>query len=197
MSKLIFSVLCLIVSAVLVFSAGSAILTGGSNSTWAWLLGQDKKGLNELLIERANLNQALANADRIKAKIVDLQKIESSISPTDLDKLNKFIPSHVDNVNLLIDVNNIATKQGMIIKNVRVRSTPDSSGSTGSALSSQSGILPTYMSFSITGSYEVLTGFLSDLADSLRVVDPVSLSFSVDEKGLNQYNFEIKTYWVK
>ncbi|MFA5023278.1 MAG: type 4a pilus biogenesis protein PilO, partial [Candidatus Paceibacterota bacterium] len=144
------------------------------------------------------LNQALASADRIKNKIIDLQKIESSIPPTDLDKLNKFIPNHVDNVNLLIDVNNIAAKEGMIIKNVRVRSTAGSANSPAAVASTnQGGILPTYMSFSVSGNYQALVNFLDDLANSLRVVDPVSLSFSVDEKGVNQYNFEVKTYWVK
>lgn len=173
-------------------------MKGGSDSVWAFLLGTDKVGLNELLVERANLNQALANADRIKNKILDLQKAESSISAEDLDKLNKFIPSYIDNVNLLIDINNIAIKRGMTIKNVKVRSDskrPETA--TASANLGQTGILPAYMSFSITGNYETLVGFVDDLASSLRVIDPVSLSFSVDEKGVNQYNFEVKTYWVK
>lgn len=196
MPKLIFSILCLVVAGLLVFSAGGAVLNGGANSTWAFLLGEDKKGLNDLLEEKASLNQTLANAGRIKEKIVELQKLESSISSSDLDKLSKFIPSHVDNVNLIIDINNIAAKQGMIIKNVKVRSGSEGSGS-GTAAISQNGISPTFMSFSVTGNYQALVGFLTDLANSLRVVDPVSLSFSVDEKGLNQYNFEIKTYWVK
>ena len=197
MSKLIFSVFCLIISAVLVFSAGGAILNGGANSLWAPLLGENPKGLNELLTEKASYNKTLADIGRIKTKLVDLQKIQSSISQTDLDKLNKFIPSHIDNVNLIIDVNNIAAKQGMTIKNVRVGGTTNSTGATDSSLSSPNGILPATMSFSVSGNYQTLLGFLDDLANSLRVVDPVSLSFAVDEKGLNQYNFEIKTYWVK
>lgn len=197
MSKLIFSLFCLILSAVLVFSAGSAVMQGGADSVWAFLLGADKVGLNQLLIERGNLNQALANADRIKNKILDLQKAENSISAEDLDKLNKFIPSYIDNVNLLIDINNIAIKRGMTIKNVKVRDSKRPETAAASASLSQTGILPAYMSFSITGNYETLVGFLDDLASSLRVIDPVSLSFSVDEKGVNQYNFEVKTYWVK
>lgn len=198
MSRLIFSILCLLISVILIFSAGSAILHGGTDSSWGFLLGDNKKGLNDLLAERANLNQTLANADRLKSKIIELQKAESSIDPANLEKLNKFIPSHVDNVNLIIDINNIAAKQNMIIKNVQVRSTPDPTNAEGLNLSSgQSGILPTYMSFSVTGNYSTVTNFVSDLADSLRVVDPAALSFSVDEKGSNQYNFEIKTYWVK
>jgi Tfp pilus assembly protein PilO len=191
-------------SAVLVFSAGSAVMNGvDSSSVYFSLLGgkvgdEKQMGLTELLAEKDKYKQALANAERIKTKIIDLQKVESSISQEDLAKLNKFIPSHIDNVNMLIDVNNIAAKQGMTIKNVRIRSTADSaSGSSESVLSGPTGILPTYMSFSVSGNYQTLTNFLDDLANSLRVVDPVSLSFAVDEKGLNQYNFEVKTYWVK
>lgn len=194
MPKLILSLLCLFLSAILVFSAGQALMTGKVDSPWAFLLGEDKKGLSELLTERTNLNQALANAEKIKIKLADLQKIESSIDPADLDKLSKFIPNHVDNVNLLIDIDNIAAQQGMTIKNVRVRPSADPSGAR---VAETSGIQPAYMSFSVSGNYQSLVGFLDNLADSLRIIDPVSLSFSVDEKGVNQYNFEIKTYWVK
>ncbi|MFA5000786.1 MAG: type 4a pilus biogenesis protein PilO [Candidatus Paceibacterota bacterium] len=194
MPKLIFAILCLIISAILVFSAGGAVLNGGSNSVWAFLLGDNTVGIKDLLAQRTNLNQTLADINGIKAKILELQQIKNSISKTDLDKLDKFIPNHVDNVNLIIDINNIAAKQGMTLKNVRVQST---AGSSGSKVTSPSGIQPTFMSFSVTGNYQTLMKFLDGLANSLRVVDPASLSFAVDEKGLNQYNFEIKTYWVK
>lgn len=198
MSKLIFAIICLIISALLVFSAGTAILNGGSDSVWAFLLGGNSVGLRDLLAERAQLNQTLANAERLKAKVLDLQKAEASINPADLDKLNKFIPSQADNVNLIIDINNIAAKHGLTLKNVRVDSSSNvSSPVPNSGNLSQTDILPTTMSFSVSGNYETLTGFLDDLAVSLRVIDPVSLSFTVDEKGLNQYNFAIKTYWVK
>ena len=194
MAKLIFAILCLIISATLVFSAGGAVLNGGANSIWDFLLGDNTVGLKDLLTQRTNLNQTLADINGIEAKILELQQIKSSISQEDLDKLEKFIPNHVDNVNLIIDINNIAAKQGMALKNVRVQST---AGSGGSKAVSSSGIQPTFMSFSVTGNYQTLIKFLDGLANSLRVVDPVSLSFAVDEKGLNQYNFEIKTYWVK
>ncbi|MCX6712401.1 MAG: type 4a pilus biogenesis protein PilO [Candidatus Vogelbacteria bacterium] len=202
MSKLIFAIFCLILSATLVFWAGGAVLNGTNDAgLMYWILGggpgENPKGLNELLTEKASYNKTLADIGRIKTKLIDLQKTQSSISQTDLDKLNKFIPSHIDNVNLIIDVNNIAAKQGMTIKNVRVGGATNSVGVTDSNLASPNGILPATMSFSVSGNYQTLLGFLDDLANSLRVVDPVSLSFAVDEKGLNQYNFEIKTYWVK
>jgi len=194
MAKLIFAILCLIISATLVFSAGGTVLNGGANSVWDFLLGDNSVGLKDLLTQRANLNQTLADINGIKAKILEFQKIKSQISEADLEKLDKFIPNHVDNVNLIIDINNVATKQGLALKNVRVQSATDSSGSK---TISPGGIQSTLMSFSVIGNYQTLMKFLDGLANSLRVVDPVSLSFAVDEKGLNQYNFEIKTYWVK
>jgi len=207
MSRLIFSLVCVALAAVVAFSAGGAVLAGGGESPWQFLLGENKQGLNDLLAEREITNKALANAERIKNKIAELEAAKQEISQADLDKLSKFIPNHLDNVNLIIDINNIATKHGMSVKNVKVSSgeiarTAGASAGAGNlapvtTVGASGRVQTAGMSFSITGNYQALVGFLDDLASSLRVIDPVSLAFTVDEKGLNQYNFEIRTYWVK
>lgn len=204
MTRLIFIVLSLVVSVLIIFGAGNAVLNGSSSALMQQiLLGNTNEGLKTLLAEKAQLNEAISNARALDAKIDKLTEAKNNISQGDLAKLDKFIPSHIDNVNLIIDINNIATRHGMIIKNVKVRSgneegNPDSQASDRlSVVSSQNKIADTYLSFSVTGNYDSLLGFLDSLADSLRVADVNSLSFSVDSKGVNQYNFEVKTYWVK
>lgn len=204
MTRLIFIVLSLVVSVLIIFGAGNAVLNGSSSSLMQQiLLGNTNEGLKTLLAEKAQLNEAISNARALDAKIDKLTEAKNNISQEDLAKLDKFIPSHIDNVNLIIDINNIATRHGMIIKNVKVRSgneegNADSQASDRlSVVSSQNKIADTYLSFSVTGNYDSLLGFLDSLADSLRVADVNSLSFSVDSKGVNQYNFEVKTYWVK
>ncbi len=205
MTRLIFIVLSLVVSVWIIFGAGNAVLNGSSSSLMQQvLLGNTNEGLKSLLAEKAQLNEAISNARALDSKIEKLVQAKNSINQNDLAKLDKFIPSNVDNVNLVIDINNIASRHGMVIKNVKVRSGSSEEGSsTGvsqdrlTAVSGQNTIADTYLSFSVTGNYESLLSFLDSLADSLRVADINSLSFSVDSKGVNQYNFEIKTYWVK
>lgn len=206
MARLIFIILSLILSGFIVFSAGGVILNGSTDPTMQKIfLGNNSQGLKQLLAQRDTLNEALTNAGKLKTKIASLEQAEKSISPEDLAKLDKFIPDHIDNINLIIDINNIAETQGMTIKNVKVRSgtegREDNSEleglSTEEPATGRNTIADTYLSFSIEGDYEDLLGFLENLANSLRVADVTSLSFSVDDKGNNQYNFEIKTHWVK
>jgi|GEM_PF-804840 Tfp pilus assembly protein PilN len=206
MARLIFIIISLILSGVIVFSAGSVVLNGSSDPTMQGIfLGDKPQGLKKLLAEKQMLNEALTNAAKLKDKIASLEQAEKNISTEDLAKLDKFIPDHIDNINLIIDINNIAETQGMTIKNVKVRSGSDTGGanndleglSTNVSAASQNIIADTYLSFSVAGDYESLLNFLDNLANSLRVADVTSLSFSVDDKGVNQYNFEIKTHWVK
>ena len=207
MSRLIFIIISLILSGLIIFSAGGIVLNGSSDSLMQGIfLGGHPEGLNQLLADKKTLNDAIANAEKLKSKITGLEQAEKNIKPEDLAKLDKFIPDHIDNINLIIDINNIATRQGMTIKNVKVRSGLDESGnsvpSSGAvadtvAASGQNQIAETYLSFSVSGDYNSLLSFLDGLANSLRVADVTSLSFTVDDKGINQYNFELKTYWVK
>jgi len=194
------------VAGMIIFSAGGVVLNGATDP---WMkkifLGNQSEGLNQLLKEKQDLNLAIANAEKIKAKISSLEQAQASIDPADLAKLDKFIPSHIDNINLIIDANNIAADKGLAIKNVKVRTGNETetnavaqmASNDDSIASGQNKIAETYLSFSINGDYQALLDFLDSLANSLQVADVTSLSFSVDDKGVNQYNFEIKTYWVK
>ncbi len=206
MTRLILILVSLALSGLIIFSAGGIVWGGSADPLMQKIfLGGQAEGLNQLLADKKVLNSAITNAEKLKSKIASLEQAEKSIAPQDLAKLDKFIPDHIDNINLIIDINNIAARQGMIIKDVKVHSGLDDVGATSapesdvaSAASSGKNIIAeTYLSFSVTGDYQSLLSFLDSLAGSLRVADVTALSFTVDDKGINQYNFEIKTYWVK
>jgi hypothetical protein len=206
MSRLIFIVVSLALSVGIVFYAGGIVLNGSSDTLMQKIfLGNHPEGLKKLLTDKSKLNEALSNAEKLKTKISSLEEAQKNISAEDLAKLDKFIPNQIDNINLIIDINNIAARQNMTIKNVKVRNdleggavgVPNEGVSTEVAGASRDSIADTYVSFSVSGSYNSLLSFLDDLANSLRVADVTSLAFSVDDKGVNQYNFEIKTHWVK
>ncbi|OJI09568.1 MAG: hypothetical protein COV08_00270 [Candidatus Vogelbacteria bacterium CG10_big_fil_rev_8_21_14_0_10_49_38] len=197
MFRLSFLVLSLVVSGLIVFWAAPIILNGSADPIWQkTFLGQESAGLKELLEEKKILNEALINADKIKDKIAELNRAEESISAEDLAKLEKFIPDHIDNINLIIDVNNIAFRHGLSLKDVKVREA-EARATQSTPLTGQNQISETFISFSVAGDYAALISFLDGLANSLRVADVTNLSFSVDNIGVNQYNFEVKTYWVK
>lgn len=205
MTRLILIILSLVLSGLIVFSAGGVVWGGSTDPLIQKIfLGGKAEGLTQLLSDKKTLNEAITNAEKLKSKIAKLEESQKNIKQEDLDKLDKFIPDHIDNINLIIDINNIAERHGMTIKNVKVRSGLEDAGAVLSegkassiAASGQNTIAETFLSFSVSGDYESLLNFLDSLANSLRVADVTSLSFTVDDKGINQYNFEIKTYWVK
>ncbi len=200
MTRLFVSIFLLITSLSLVFYFG-AIIKNGSTDAWAqgYLLNNSDKGITGLKAQELGLNEALGNARTLKTKINELSKIEQAIPQLDRDRLDKFIPDSIENINLIIDINTIAVKNGMIIKDVQFKSTGNEKAVSDAAAKATNSvkIAETAISFSVTGGYKSFAEFLKGLSDSIRVTDVSSLSFKVDDKGLNQYNFEVKTYWVK
>jgi len=116
-----------------------------------------------------------------------------------LARLDEFLPDHVDNIQLIIDVNGIAKKNGMVIKNVKVTTGADGANTVGakslSTLDPRLGAM--ILSFSVTGTYDAYKKLVADLASSLRIIDISSVSFATDDKGIYTYNLSIKTYWLK
>lgn len=199
MLKFILPTLSILLAIFVSFYLGGMVLNG-STATWSqkYLLNNSDQGLRALKAEENKLNLALANAQALKSRIAELEQAEQEITREDHEKLEKFIPDNSDNVGFVADVNTIANRNGMILKSARTNTSANtnSQSSGGDALGGNQ-IGETSLSLVVTGQYSSLLGFLSALADSLRVADARSLSFTVDDKNLNQYNIEIKTYWVK
>ena len=115
--------------------------------------------------------------------------------------MNEFLPNNIDNVRLIIDINNIAKKSGLIVRNPNIVKAEAKEGEppppTGAAAAGKTADSSAAISFSVSASYETLKLFLSDLARSLRLVDIESLSFTAAERNLYDYQITLRTYWLK
>jgi len=205
MFRLITPAILVILSIVIIFYFGAAVLNGSDQALMqAWLLNGTGQGLKDLLAEKSKLNEALGNAQKLRQKIADLEQAEKNIPEVDRNRLDSFIPDRIDTVNFVYDINNIAARHGMILKAVKIKNREERSAeglsSRELAVTEAAGantVAEMGMSFQVTGDYDSLMGFLEDLSLSLRVADVTSLSFTTSEDGSNQYDIELKTYWVK
>ncbi len=164
-------------------------------------------GIKALTGYRDQLNQSLADAQALDAKASDLLSQYNSFSQNDLARLEKFLPSAVDNVQLIIDVNNIATRHSMIVKNVKVTTDQEAAQANqvgrgqnlGQSVGTNlpAGVHAVLISFSVSGNYQKLQDFLSDLSRSLRLVELDGLSFTSTDKDQFQYDLQLKTFWFK
>lgn len=151
--------------------------------------------------------------DQALEKATELQQIKQSLlsrynafNPADLDRLQKLLPDHVDNVRLVLDLDNLAARHGMALQNV-VISNPASEGGASGVIGAIGTAQQKYdsltLKFATLGSYGNFKVFLQDLENSLRIVDLVSLSLErSSEKGVGgeelfSYDITLRTYWLK
>ncbi|MFA5841754.1 MAG: hypothetical protein WC835_02205 [Candidatus Paceibacterota bacterium] len=157
--------------------------------------------------KKAEFDTAMNNANQLSERRQALVDQVNKFPAEELVRLNKLLPDHVDNVRLIMEVDRIALKYGMSIRDVQLQGlnllNNNNSGNTSTVL----GTAPkdydnVVLSFSVSSSYSTFKEFLSELEDNLRISDVESLSFSVppqDTRGKDvyQYSLSIRTYWLK
>src|SRR3989344_5311519 len=100
----------------------------------------------------------------------------------------------IDNVRLILDVDEMAKKYGMRIRNFKTEATEKND--TIGASNSPYGTLT--LSFSTTAPYNTFLAFMRDLEQSLRLIDIASVEFASSDIGdLYDYKMTVKTYWLK
>ena len=142
----------------------------------------------------ASLNSALTNSRQVQGLRDSLLTKYNTISDVELDRLKKILPDHVDNVRLILEFDRIALRNGMVLQNV---STQEGSKTKGSFGPDESLFGKLRIRFSVIGQYDSLVNFLTEIEQSLRVVDIVALSFTRGKGDLNEYEIEVETYWLK
>ena len=164
-----------------------------SGSAFFWFIDpayQETKGLDH---ELSLFNDAIDNSKKLKEIRDSVVGEYNAISPADRELLLKFLPNTVDNVRLVRDIDSIAFHHGLTLRNVRV--------DVGEGTSVVGPSTRTYgvatVSFATHAAYRSFLAFLSDLEQSLRLVDIVTVGFSASDQDLSEYQISIRTYWLK
>ncbi len=152
--------------------------------------------------------------DAALQKAAELQQLKQTLlqrynafNPTDLDRVQKLLPDHVDNVALILDLDNLASKFSMPIENVDV-STPASTAANQTGIGTLGSGGQKYDSvtirFGTRGTYDNFITFMKDLEQALRIVDLVSLELTSDSSTTGphgepsySYGVTLRTYWLK
>lgn len=139
----------------------------------------------------------IENVSRI-AEARDALLVEyEAIAPSERDKLIKALPNNVDSVRLALDLDTIAGRYGIAIKDVAVDARADSNAALAVLPDSKVPYEKAVVTFSFVSNYENFVRFLTDLEKSLRLMDIKSVSFRVAENGLYEHELQVETYWLK
>ncbi len=151
-----------------------------------------------LQAEATSYNDALTKAQELRELRDQLIARRNAFRTEDLQKLQDVLPDNVDNIRLVIDINGIAARHGLSLKNVQLGTLSDASKSRNPAAVGVSGdpVGSVTLGFGISASYDDFLVFLQDLEHSLRVLDIENLSFKADDKDKADYTFTLRTYWL-
>lgn len=163
------------------------------------------EGVQALEAQIGQYNQALEKAAELQALKQSLLSRYNAFNPSDVDRLHKLLPDHVDNVRLVLDLDNLASRHGMTIQNVTLSNptATDDKGAIGAIGSGRQKFNSLTLKFATRGTYANFKGFIEDLERSLRIVDLVSLSLQEADNQVGgqepryRYDITIRTYWLK
>ncbi len=147
--------------------------------------------------------EVLMNARKLQEVRDDLLKKRKSFSKADLSRLEKLIPESADNVKLVMELQNIASKYGLSIQSASSEKDDGLTKKKGrnrkvnfDIQTKDYGTIT--LSFTITGPYQSFLSFLKDVEDNIRITDVKDLTISpVDNGSGYQYDISLETYWVK
>lgn len=140
--------------------------------------------------------EALNNSKELQAVRDNLISQYNSFPASNIDRLEKMVPDHVDNVRLVRDLDGIAAKYGMELNSVVVETGQRQSASIADANETQRHD-SVRIRFNVTAPYNIFLQFLDDIERSLRIADVTSVTFSADERDLYEYSVTIRTYWLR
>lgn len=161
--------------------------------------------LDGIKVVNAEYKQALDNSEKLVKVRDQVLATYNQIEPDDQDRLEKMLPDNVDNVRLIIDVNGVAARHGLAIKNVKTI-TAQQGAETTTTVTTQAptegvNVPSTYdtvsLSFDISANYPTFIAFLKDLEASLRIMEISKITLSANDTGTYNYNVELKTFWLK
>lgn len=199
----IFSILFIVISVVLFFTIINP------------LYGEVK----QMRTDVATYNVALNNSTELQKTRDSLIDLYKNIKAEDKERLAHFLPSTIDNIKLILEIEKIANLHGMPIKNFQfdtksLENPDDNATNNETVVIAKSdpedyldyGVFP--MEFIIEGKYDTFVSFLEDLEHNLRLVDIKSISFTVptasttttgtaSNPNIYDYTLKVETYWLK
>ena len=171
------------------------------------------KEVSILKSDIAVYNTALNNSTNLQKTEDALIKAYNEISQEDKDRLDHFLPSSVNNIQFILEIERIANLHGMLIKDLKFDARTSGNVTPGSNVIASTigtdtrpyGVFP--IEFTTEGKYSTFIPFLKDLEYNLRLVDVKSISFSVPtdngkivdgvDPDVYRYILKVETYWLK
>ncbi|MFA6408072.1 MAG: hypothetical protein WCW36_01170 [Candidatus Paceibacterota bacterium] len=149
----------------------------------------------------ANDEQSLDSSKRYVEQQNQLLIARDNIDSAHQKAIATFLPSSVDNVRLILDLNALASRSGISVANIDVIT-----GSSASTNDQRSDALPSAdaspvdsvdLSLSATGTLSAMKAFLVGIEKSARLLDVRDLTVKGSDTGVYDYEMTLSLYWLR
>lgn len=151
---------------------------------------------NKVKSEIAVYQQALEKATEVQELKRGLLAKLNDFSGANVERLEKMLPDHIDNIHLVLDLDGMATARGLSLSAVSVqreggnaKEKKDSGVALAGALQEQRKYQSVILQFSVVATYQDMLAFMRDIERSLRLVDLVSLKIGSAQTQQQQLEF--------
>ena len=160
------------------------------------------KSTRSLQIQKQQFDAAVNNANELTQKRKTLVAQVNSFSSDGMLRLSKLVPDYIDNVRLIMEINQIALKYGMSLREVHVGGVSAFQGSQTDIVGSGSKNYDSVtLSFSVLTTYSTFKQFLGELENNLRITDIEKIVFTIPSGPKSdefyQFSVSLKTYSLK
>jgi len=147
-------------------------------------------GIKTLRENKVSYITALATAQDLESRRNELTNKYNSVSDEDRTRLEALLPNNADNIKLILELEAIAKKRGILIESPKLQNEIVISKSItgqdlrGDVASDPNGALPygTFsFDFTVRTNYENMKTLISDIEKNLRLIEIVSISIKVPE----------------
>jgi len=154
-----------------------------------------KAGVLFLKDELVKYDDIVNSSTKIVAQRDVLVAKKNTITELDKTRLERLLPSNIDNIRLIIEISKIAEGRNLVARNISVGDITKNSNDTIGLDNSPYGVLS--LRFTVNASYNNFQNFLKDLENNLRLLDVTNISFSATDSGFYDFNVTLNTYWLK
>ncbi|TSC59434.1 MAG: Uncharacterized protein G01um1014107_341 [Parcubacteria group bacterium Gr01-1014_107] len=159
-------------------------------------IGPRYSKIQALSLERENYDDILSKSAELREIRRELQDKLNNLSPAVLERLEKTTPRGTDIPQLVLDLDSLALKHGIIMRQISTQETEGTG--RGRQTESPKSYKMLAVTFHFEASYANLTSFLKDLETSARIIDVVSLKVNPnkEEPLIQSYDLTLHTYWL-
>lgn len=158
--------------------------------------------VKEMQEKVASYDKALLASEAFASKEAELVRQRDAIPPDSLARFKTFLPDSVNNVQLILDLNTLASKSGLtitnfVVKDAAISSSPQNDSQASLALESTDPVDSLDISIQATGTYTSFRTFLGAVEKSLRLLDVVDIGIRNSQTGVYTYEVTFRLYWLR